>query len=76
MAKIIGNTTATPNPRPNWNQTDETKADYIKNKPTILTEEDVIGLIAENGGGGTVVGQLFATDDGAGNVILTMEVAN
>ena len=35
MAKIIGNTTATPNPRPDWNQTDETKADYIKNKPVI-----------------------------------------
>lgn len=32
MAKIIGNTTATPNPRPDWNQKDETKADYIKNK--------------------------------------------
>ena len=25
-----------------WNQTDETMLDYIKNKPTILTEEDVI----------------------------------
>ena len=35
MAKIIGNTTATPNPRPDWAQTDETKADYIKNKPDI-----------------------------------------
>ena len=34
MSKIIGNVTATPNPRPDWNQTDETKADYIKNKPT------------------------------------------
>lgn len=33
MPKIIGNTTATPNPRPDWAQTDETKADYIKNKP-------------------------------------------
>ena len=33
MGKIIGNTTATPNPRPDWNQTDENKADYIKNKP-------------------------------------------
>ncbi len=33
MAKIIGSTTATPNPRPDWAQTDETKADYIKNKP-------------------------------------------
>lgn len=35
MAKIIGNTTATPNPRPDWAQTDEAKADYIKNKPDI-----------------------------------------
>jgi hypothetical protein len=38
MAKIIGNTTATPNPRPDWNQTDETRADYIKNKPTSLSQ--------------------------------------
>ena len=35
IREIIGNTTATPNPRPDWNQTDETKADYIKNKPDI-----------------------------------------
>lgn len=35
MAKIIGNTTTTPYPRPDWNQTDPTKADYIKNKPDI-----------------------------------------
>ena len=35
MSKVIGNTTAMPNPRPDWNQTDETKADYIKNKPLI-----------------------------------------
>lgn len=36
MPKIIGDTTATPNPRPDWNQTDETKSDYIKNKPLPL----------------------------------------
>ena len=35
MSKIIGNTTATPNPRPDWLQTDETKADFIKNKPNV-----------------------------------------
>lgn len=52
MREIIGNTTATPNPRPDWNQTDDTKADYIKNKPEILTEEDVVELIAEHGGSG------------------------
>jgi uncharacterized protein YjdB len=37
MSKIIGNTVGTPNPRPDWNQTDETKADYIKNKPETVT---------------------------------------
>jgi hypothetical protein len=42
MSKIIGNTTATPNPRPDWNQTDETKADFIKNKPQFNTEDLVI----------------------------------
>ena len=50
MAKIIGNTTATPNPRPDWHQSDETKADYIKNKPEILTEEDVRNIIAQSDG--------------------------
>lgn len=35
MDKIIGNTTATPYPRPDWNQDDSTKADYIKNKPDL-----------------------------------------
>ena len=44
MAKIIGNTTATPYPRPDWNQTDETKADFIKNKPTIPS---IDGLASE-----------------------------
>jgi hypothetical protein len=33
---------------PDWNQTDSKKADYIKNKPTILTEDDVRGLIEGN----------------------------
>ncbi len=37
MSKIIGNTTATPVAIPDWNQTDEKKADYIKNKPLLGT---------------------------------------
>lgn len=49
MAKIIGNTTTTPMTVPDFAQTDERKADYIKNKPTILTEEDVLKLIGEHG---------------------------
>ena len=33
---IIGNTVGAPNPRPDWNQNDPKKADFIKNKPTEL----------------------------------------
>ena len=60
---IIGNTTVTPYPRPDWNQTDERKADYIKNKPTkvsqlendsgYLTETEVDEKISNSGGGGS-----------------------
>ena len=35
MNKIYGNTVGTTTPRSDWNQTDETKADYIKNKPEL-----------------------------------------
>lgn len=38
--KIRGNTVGTTMPNPDWNQTDPTKADYIKNKPT-YTAQDV-----------------------------------
>ena len=33
--KIRGTTVVTPVPKPDWNQNDPTKADYIKNKPDI-----------------------------------------
>ena len=39
MNKIVGNPTITPYPRPDWNQTDETKADFIKNKPDLSIDE-------------------------------------
>lgn len=39
--EIVGNTTATPTPQPDWNQTDETKADYIKNKPEVMSAYDI-----------------------------------
>lgn len=32
-----------------WNQNDEIKADYIKNKPSIATNDDVMDLLAEIG---------------------------
>lgn len=54
MAKIYGNTVTTPMPVADWNQTDENKADYIKNKPIVLTEDDVANIIKNSGGGGSV----------------------
>lgn len=35
IPKIIGRTVGTTMPRPNWNQTDPNKADYIRNKPDV-----------------------------------------
>lgn len=37
MSKIVGNITATMSPQSDYNQTDSTKADYIKNKPILGT---------------------------------------
>ena len=36
-----------------WNETDEDSVKYIHNKPDILTENDVITLIGQYGGGGS-----------------------
>ena len=44
---IIGNTTATPNPQADWNQSDDKKADYIKNKPNIDELQAQINTIME-----------------------------
>lgn len=32
-----------------WTQTDETALDFIKNKPDIATDEDVMGMLSELG---------------------------
>lgn len=39
------------NIQPDWNQNDETKKDYIKNKPLwkIATEEDIVILLTNQG---------------------------
>lgn len=38
--KILGNVVGVPNPKSDWNQNDETKADAILNKPTKLSQFD------------------------------------
>lgn len=47
MGKIVGSTTVTPPPIPDWNQTDATKGDYIKNKPKIPSTEEVVNAVLE-----------------------------
>ena len=45
---IIGNSVGIPNPKSDWNQTDETKADFIKNKPDINGMiDDKLGKVDE-----------------------------
>lgn len=39
MAKIVGGVAATNMPVPDWNQTNPLRADYIKNKPNVITQE-------------------------------------
>lgn len=64
--KIRGNTVGTTTPRPDWNQTDPTKADFIKNKPNnyVLTDADK-AEIAEMVEGATVVQAPLFVDDTA-----------
>lgn len=45
MSKIIGNTMMTPIPRSDWNQTDATKVDYIKNKPDVAALSNKISVL-------------------------------
>ena len=45
MSKIIGNTTATPVPRSDWEQTDKTKADFIRHKPDFNGLQNEVSII-------------------------------
>lgn len=36
-------------PQSDWNQIDDTKLDFIKNKPKIATDDDILGLLTELG---------------------------
>ena len=79
MAKIFGNPTATPNPRPDWEQTEERKADHIQNKPSIargvgensIVENDIennnaSGIHSHAEGAGTTASEDYSHAEGAG----------
>ena len=54
---IVGNTTSTPYPRPDWNQPDENKADYIKNKPVV---DQKYSSVSENAQSGKAVAEAIS----------------
>lgn len=49
--KIRGNTVGTTMPRPDWNQTDPTQSDYIKNKPDLPASGGASALIVTESDG-------------------------
>ena len=49
MGKIIGSTTMTPIKRSDWLQNDETKANYILNKPEYLSEDSISSVYVVHG---------------------------
>lgn len=44
--KIIGNVVGVPNPKPDWNQDDESKANCILNKPDVYTKAEIDDMLA------------------------------
>ena len=63
MSKIVGNAVGIPNPQSDWNQTLQTKADYIKNKPKIKSNNTKAFLIKSYTGVEGGVGQ-YTLDGG------------
>ena len=45
--KIIGVTVGSPLPKPDFKQTDPTKGDFIKNKPKIATDDEIIEMLTQ-----------------------------
>lgn len=63
MSKIIGVTVGTQLPKPNFNQTDPTKGDYIKNKPVPMTDEEIDAIC-----GGDLTSENILVDTATGDV--------
>jgi hypothetical protein len=74
MAKIIGNTTATPNPRPDWGQTDATKADYIKNKPPVQSADGLVNSVIVGTDASTNIHYSYVGGVGSKVEVLTAEI--
>lgn len=77
MAKIMGNIVGLPSPRSDWSQTNETKADYIKNKPTKLSQfENDSKFVKDTEVEGKVKGvgdKLYATKEQVGDISAALD---
>jgi hypothetical protein len=69
MATTNINVTSTAQVQSDWNQTDNTEVDFIKNKPTITAATNY-GLFAQTGNSPTLTGTSFGTliDGGVGSL--------
>lgn len=54
--------------QPDWNQNDDTKPDYVKNRPfytetveTVLVEESTVSFVADDEGGGLYISEFQST---------------
>ena len=58
LTRVKGNTVGFPNPQPDWEQTDTTQADYIKNKPIPDTTLSKAGRPADAKAVGDAIGAI------------------
>lgn len=68
---IRGNVVGLPNPIPDWDQTNESFANYIKNKPPITIDEN--GYVEINGQRGITAISITESETGPWTMELTLE---
>jgi hypothetical protein len=69
--QVVGIPIGTPTAKANWAQTDETKADYIKNKPENLATTDYVDEKVAEFGGNITPGEFLEIDDDGKLEIIT-----
>ena len=76
MSKIIGITVGTQLPKPNFNQTDPTKGDYIKNKPDFAGLQSKVNNLSNLVGDTSVSEQIDDVIANLGTVTIDIEDAD
>ena len=76
MSKIIGITVGTQLPKPNFNQTDPTKGDYIKNKPDFVGLQSTVNNLSSLVGDTSVSEQIDEVVASLGTITIDVEDAD